>query len=221
MEVPIGQKAVFMRHTKNDIIFILLAGGQSIRMGKDKAFLPIGDKSTFITKIIQKIKYFNEELYLSLRSEQVKDYSSLFSEDEIIMDQNIPVYGPLLGLLSTHLTLNKTNPDYNAIFVLPIDIPYIKLKTIDRILRHYHINSNSSGIFYQSSNGLEPLCSIYNHQTLDLWLKEIESNNKIEFSLQKKIESLDPQPIFLPLPKVEERYFRNINTEKDLDFFKK
>ncbi|EOQ88557.1 MobA-like NTP transferase domain protein [Leptospira yanagawae serovar Saopaulo str. Sao Paulo = ATCC 700523] len=210
-----------MRHTKNDIIFILLAGGQSIRMGKDKAFLPIGDKSTFITKIIQKIKYFNEELYLSLRSEQVKDYSSLFSEDEIIMDQNIPVYGPLLGLLSTHLTLNKTNPDYNAIFVLPIDIPYIKLKTIDRILRHYHINSNSSGIFYQSSNGLEPLCSIYNHQTLDLWLKEIESNNKIEFSLQKKIESLDPQPIFLPLPKVEERYFRNINTEKDLDFFKK
>ncbi|TGL75967.1 molybdenum cofactor guanylyltransferase [Leptospira jelokensis] len=210
-----------MKHTKNDLIFLLLAGGQSVRMGKEKAFLPIGKNSNFITKLIQKIKFFKKEVYLSLRSEQTKDYISFFPEDKIITDQNIPVFGPLLGLFSAHVLLKNSKHHYNALFVLPVDIPYIKLKTINRLINLYEKKPNASGFFYQSSTGLEPLCGIYHHQTLDKWLKDFETQIDSELSLQKKITNLEPKPDFILLPKVEERYFQNINTEKDLEFFKK
>lgn len=219
MVVLSGQKVVFMSHMNTDLIFLLLSGGRSVRMGEEKAFLPIGHRSNFLKKLIQKLNVFSKELYISIRSDQVSEYTSLFSKERVCIDQNFPIQGPLLGLLSSHFLFKQRESNYQAIFVFPIDIPFVKLKTIQRLINLYQKNPNVSGIFYQSISGLEPLCGIYHRQTLENWESEIHSKTKLEFSLQKKIRSICPQPEYISLPQEEEKFFRNINTKQDLESY--
>lgn len=217
MVVRNGPRVVFMTQITNDLIFLLLVGGKSIRMGEDKAFLSFGKKSNFVNVLIKKIHVFSPDFYLSLRNEQLHRYESWLPKHSLIVDQNELVKGPLCGLISAHQFFVENQIKYNAIFTIAVDTPSIKLKSIKRLIDCYQKNPNISGFFYRSPNGIEPLLGIYNHLTLEKWSHSIEEKINLEFSLQKKINSLEPNPMFIELPSREERFLKNINTKKDFE----
>lgn len=217
MEVPNGHKAAWMIPTTTDPIFVLLAGGQSVRMGEDKGFVPIGPDSHFLSHILKTLNKFSTSLYVSLRKEQVDSYSKYIQKPSLILDKELTVEGPLKGILSSYIYLKENNLLNDFIFVLPIDIPFIEEKTIQRLIDTFKDQSRSiPGIFYESNTGLEPLCGIYTTQTLSQWMASLSIPGKQEFSLQKRIKSLEPKPVLIKLPSEEEFSFRNINSKNDL-----
>ncbi|MDF3818393.1 molybdenum cofactor guanylyltransferase [Leptospira sp. 96542] len=205
-----------MNHSIIKPNFVILTGGQSVRMQQDKAFVKIGKNSTFLTRLLKKLKYFNGNIYFSLRQNQIQEYSELIQNPNFLVDQNIPAYGPLKGILSTYSYFSKKK-NIEHLFFLPVDIPFVKLRTINRLLQ---INLKSKtklpGVFYESSTGLEPLCGIYSMEVLSKWYNSIISKVTNDFSLQKRIICLNPKPYILKLPIDEEFNFRNINTKEDL-----
>ncbi|MCW7503015.1 molybdenum cofactor guanylyltransferase [Leptospira paudalimensis] len=208
-----------MTQTTSDVVFLLLVGGKSSRMGEDKAFLPIGKNSTFIKTLAKKISIFKFNLFLSLRKEQLPLYESWFPNNSFIFDQFENIQGPLCGLISAHHFLKSNHIHYKAIFTIAVDTPSIKLKSIKRLIDRYHENPNLSGVFYQTKNGIEPLCAIYNKSTLEEWIQAYYLNPKIELSLQKKIKALENTSIFLNLPMEEEIFLQNINSKSDFELY--
>lgn len=217
MEVQNGHKAVWMIPTTINPTFVLLVGGQSVRMGEDKSFVSITPDTHFLSKILEKLNAFSTSIYVSLRKEQFDSYAKYLQKSSLIFDQPLPVEGPLKGILSSYLYLKQNNRFNDFIFVLPIDIPFIEIKTIQRLLdKHHEQKAPVSGIFYVSHSGLEPLCGIYSTLTLSKWTESLSLPGKQEFSLQNRIKNLDPKPVFIKLPSEEEYNFRNINSKKDL-----
>lgn len=217
MEVQNGHKAVWMTPTTTDPTFVLLAGGKSVRMGEDKGFVPIGNNSHFLGQILEKLNHLSNSIFVSLRNEQAEPYSKFIQKTALIIDQDLPIAGPLKGILSSYIYLKEHNLLNDFIYVLPIDIPYIEERTIQRLLDTFQEKLEPvSGIFYESKTGLEPLCGIYTRQTLSQWLASLSIPGKHEFSLQKRIKILEPKPLFIKLPDEEEFHFRNINSKNEL-----
>ncbi|TGK79151.1 molybdenum cofactor guanylyltransferase [Leptospira noumeaensis] len=203
-------------------IFVILAGGQSVRMGEDKAFIPIGKNSNFLTQLLNKLNEIDGSIYISLRNEQLEIYKPYTKETTLILDKDLPVEGPLKGILSSYLHLKEKKHLGDFIFFLPIDIPYVEEKTIQRLLETYDSNPKPiSGLFYTQESALEPLCGIYSKITLSQWTESLFLPGLHEYSLQKRILSLDPKPIFINLPLEEKISFRNINSKMDLQGFHK
>ncbi|MCW7482839.1 molybdenum cofactor guanylyltransferase [Leptospira kanakyensis] len=197
--------------------FVILAGGQSVRMGEDKGFVPIGINSNFLVFLLKKLEKFSTSIYISLRQEQIENYIKHTNEKFIIQDREISIEGPLKGIISSYLHLKEKNQMGDFIFFLPIDIPYVEEKTIQRLLETYNSNSKPiSGIFYTQEKSLEPLCAIYSKKILSQWAESLSLPGLHEFSLQKRILSLDPKPVLITLPSDEKNSFRNINSKAEL-----
>ncbi|TGM78179.1 molybdenum cofactor guanylyltransferase [Leptospira mtsangambouensis] len=206
-----------MNHTNTNTTFVLLAGGKSVRMGEDKGMIPIHQNSNFLSRSFKKLNVFSKSIFISLREEQTDLYANHIPKTSFILDKDLPIEGPLKGILSSYLYLKENNLSNRFIYFLPIDIPFIKLRTIKRLLDVYRTQTTPiQGIFYKSNSGLEPLCGIYSSALLSVWTKTIFQDKNPEFSLQKRIRNMKPEPIILNLPSNEEHNFRNINSKKDL-----
>jgi molybdopterin-guanine dinucleotide biosynthesis protein A len=85
---------------KKQLLGIVLCGGQSSRMGTDKALIKTHNQ-TWLDKSISLLLTLNIEVVLSVNSRQYPFYENTFSSIIIINDdKDIDVKGPLLGLLS-------------------------------------------------------------------------------------------------------------------------
>ena len=84
---------------------IILAGGLSSRMGKDKSFIQL-DEHKMIEKIIALIRPFCDELLISANKNKYKDFGY-----EIIKDKHKRI-GPLGGIISC---LNESSHELNII----------------------------------------------------------------------------------------------------------
>ncbi len=99
-----------------NLIPIILMGGYSKRMKKDKAFLYYKNKFWFEI-IYNELKKFFDNVYLSLRKEQFIQYSRELEKfkDFIITDWKFSIEGPLKGMLSTYayfLNIKNLKPNF-------------------------------------------------------------------------------------------------------------
>lgn len=181
-------------------------------MGKDKGLIQIKEHSNFIKKTNRRIGVLTETVYISLRAEQIQEYSKYFPSESFIVDTDIPVEGPLKGILSSWKFLEENGISGKSILFLPVDMPFVKIRTLRRLLDSFL--PEDSGVFYESRKGLEPLCGIYSSLCLSDWFRNLSSDATKEFSLQKRLAKMNPR--ILTLPEKEEIYFRNINSRQDL-----
>jgi molybdenum cofactor guanylyltransferase len=146
-----------MQKKITDIIGVILAGGQSSRIGSDKALLIYRDKA-FIQLITDELKNVFKEVIVI--SDHGKEYKFL----------GLPIYediyknkGPLAGI---HAALTITKKD---IFVVSCDLPLVNEDLILSLLKA----SSSQEIAAFSVNGLiQPLFGIYKFSCV----KKLESD---------------------------------------------
>jgi molybdopterin-guanine dinucleotide biosynthesis protein A len=110
---------------------IILAGGRSRRMGRDKALLPVpgDDGSTFISHLAAVLSLFCDEVVLVARdAQQAANY--VLPGVAVVIDQ-VPEVGPLMGLYSGLRSIGATHA-----LVVAVDMPFVQPELIAFLLSY-------------------------------------------------------------------------------------
>ena len=188
---------------RSDIIGVILAGGDSTRMGTDKALLVLDDL-TLIEHVARTMRQVFKDVVV-ISNVPVK-YSFL----------NLPTFpdiyrncGPLAGFHSAFLHTHAP-----AVFVTACDTPFITKELIEHLIT----SPAEEDVRVPSHDGkLHPLCSYYSRASLPT----IESHlGRQQFKIQEVFKELTIHrvPITNDLPFYKKHILSNIN---DLKEFKK
>lgn len=137
----------------SESILVIMAGGKSSRMKRDKALLPFAGYSSLAEYQYRRFLPFFSKVYLSSKSDKF-DFSAEIIEDCYTESS------PLVALISIFETL-----EVNEVFVLSVDAPFVSEKIIENL--YIQAKDESSVIIAESKHGLEPLCGIYRRTVLD------------------------------------------------------
>jgi molybdopterin-guanine dinucleotide biosynthesis protein A len=166
-----------------DVWGLILAGGKSSRMGKDKGLLHYHNKPQR-DYIFEQLNDLLPSTYLSLRSDQKDDYLNL---GYVIYDENI-VKGPFNGLLSAHHKF----PDV-AWLVIACDLPLMNKEGLTFLLEHRDPNSIATALTRSDSDLPEPLAAIWEPKGLQLaetYLKNAISSCPRKFLINHNCHSI-------------------------------
>lgn len=131
---------------------LVLAGGKSRRMGRDKALLRQGGE-TQLSRAVVLLEAQLERVFVSTRAEQDDDAER--GKFERIVDAYDDM-GPLAGILSAL----EAHSDVGWL-ILACDLPNIDSKTVSFLLEHCSATQHATA-FNSVHDGLpEPLCAIY------------------------------------------------------------
>ena len=180
----------------------ILAGGQSKRMGRDKATVEINRKA-LINLIYDKAKeVFHDIIIIS------NNHKIIEGIEAPIMPDIIPVRSPSVGIASA-----LTYADTPYVFILACDMPFISVEAL-----RYMVNevNGEDIIIPRTKGGLEPLHAIYNRSCMAPLFRLIEQNRlKIMDVLPYvRVRELGQEPCFI---KDGASVFTNINTMNDLE----
>ena len=103
---------------------IILAGGRSSRMGKDKALLPFpgNDQLTFVERVAALLAPVGREVILVAHDAHQAGCYATLQQVRIVTDQE-PDRGPLMGFYSG---LSAIHPSSTHALVVAVDMPFVQ-----------------------------------------------------------------------------------------------
>jgi molybdenum cofactor guanylyltransferase len=189
---------------------VVLCGGQSLRMGKDKGLMIGSRKITWAQHSVSLFTPLELEVVISVNQNQSSAYRRVFYSNTLIKDNDeILVEGPLLGILSVH----KEEPAED-LMVLATDIINMEVEVLRHLMTTYNKEKNFEAIVFQNGNVLEPLCAIYTAKGLKNVLAKYQKSEHKNYSMKHALDQL--KVLRLPLKPEWKHYFANINTPADL-----
>ncbi len=140
---------------QSSLLGVVLNGGQSSRMGRDKSSLQLLDGNSFQEFAVQRLHTVCQQVVISVHNNPVMN---LPSKTNIIVDQG-EGHGPMVGMLSS-LTHADQNGLEGCIFT-PIDTPLLRPEDLKLLLDAW-VQSPEKPVcaVNQSEMRLEPLISI-------------------------------------------------------------
>ncbi|KAF0093919.1 MAG: bifunctional molybdenum cofactor biosynthesis protein MoaAD [Puniceicoccaceae bacterium 5H] len=129
---------------------LVLAGGRSRRMGRDKATLRRPDGRTQLQHTLDLARRFSDRAYLSRRSLPAEPPPA-----PVVVDR-WPGQGPLGAILSAQLT--QPHAEW---LVLACDLPLLDARTLERLLAG--ASPEDAAVAFRSAfdGKPEPLCALY------------------------------------------------------------
>ncbi|MBT8423258.1 MAG: NTP transferase domain-containing protein [Gammaproteobacteria bacterium] len=141
---------------------LVLAGGDSRRMGTDKAALEL-DGVTQLQRAVTQLEQVVDRVYVSVRTAD-----ALRTGFDCIPD-SVAVRGPAAGILSAHLAY----PDH-AWLVIACDMPRLDADLLRQLLAAR--DSAAAATCWLGADGLpEPLCAVYEPATLAAFLQSVRA----------------------------------------------
>ena len=138
-----------------EIYGLVLVGGESRRMGSDKALLSYDGKATQLERTAALLQSVCPRVFISQREEQPFPTPE---GTEAIFDHVEEARGPLRGILSAM----HAHPDAHWL-VLACDLPNLTTAPLEKLIAAFRAAPAPALTAYQSSDdGLpEPLCALY------------------------------------------------------------
>ncbi|HKW30639.1 MAG TPA: molybdenum cofactor guanylyltransferase [Verrucomicrobiae bacterium] len=127
---------------------VILAGGKSLRMGQDKAWLEIGGQTLLARQIKLAHECGAEEVFISGRVD--KDYSQFACP--VLYDRWAEA-GPLAGI---RRALEETSS--SRLLVLAVDMPWLTPVVLRKLAEH---RRGEMGMVPRVGSRIEPLAAIY------------------------------------------------------------
>ena len=143
----------------------VLAGGESRRMGRDKALLEI-DGQPLVERIALRVKEAAGSVVI------VGDPEKYASLGFPVVPDRIAGLGPLGGLLTA---LEESQAEWNL--MVACDMPAIKANTLVRLVHAIGNSGYARAIVPVSERGDEPLCALYHRECLPEVRRAIASNS--------------------------------------------
>jgi molybdopterin-guanine dinucleotide biosynthesis protein A len=192
-----------MLESKKQVSCIILAGGKGSRIGQEKAFIKIGERTIIEEQISSLSKIFYEIIIVTNNQSKFKKMGA-----KVVTDI-IPDLGPLGGLYSGLSVSSNIHS-----FLIACDMPFISLELIKYMTDNIEENDI---IVPLSTRGIETLFAFYSINCLETIKQQIELNNlklldildfhRVKYVPQKEIKKFDPK----------ELSFFNVNDQKDYE----
>jgi len=182
---------------KNSRSAIILAGGESRRMGFNKEYLKIDDEYLIHKQIKKLIPLFNEVIVVTNNPDFYDEYDVKTTSDIILMKS------PLIGL---HAGLHASSNDYN--YLLACDMPFINdsyIETVSALLNDKEAYVCKTGKYFEPFHG-------YYHKSLIPKLEKFVERN---LKFQDFIETLKVE--IIETDETHKAMFKNLNYPVDID----
>lgn len=179
---------------------LVLAGGESLRMGQDKGLLNYFGKSqrVYSIELLQKL---NLTTFLSVRKEQN------VASEKVIVDKLIGL-GPFGAICSAF----QYDPN-KAWLVLATDLPYVDERLIDLLLEKRDPSKVATALKGKHKNFPEPLITIWEPKAYSLMLQFLAQG----ISCPRKVLINSD----IKIVEVEDEYIVNVNTPEEFNRVKK
>jgi molybdopterin-guanine dinucleotide biosynthesis protein A len=181
------------------ITAIILAGGQSKRMGTDKALLKL-EGVTMLERVVELCKIGCENILISSNNPKHAKFGFPVVTDEF---KNC---GPISGI---HAGLKKSETDWN--FIISVDAPFVEPLFLNFLISEIN---DSDAVVPIHDKGKEPLIALY-HKNCTLKIeKRILAGDFIMHDLVTSLNTklVDSENWLEKYPKI----FQNINRPCDL-----
>lgn len=182
---------------------VILAGGQSRRMGRDKPSLPLG-KGTLLTHAIDLYRPFFGELAVSVN--RLGRYDTAGVREIVDIHRNI---GPMAGL---HAAL-KALPGHTLLFAAA-DLPYADPKLALALLER--LGGHDACVIKRNNGRYEPLFAVYTDRCLTAAEACIQAERYALNAIYPHIKLMAVEEAELPQFDME-RLFRNVNTPQEYE----
>lgn len=180
---------------------VILAGGSSRRMGRDKSMLPVQGTS-LIQHILQQVETHFDEVIVSSNTPELHEFSGV----RIVSDPE-KGRGPLMGI---YTALQVSRHLHN--FVIACDIPVVDVQLARHLLK---LASDYDAVIPRSESGFfEPLFAVYNRSLLEAMKQTLaQGRNKILHALETS------QVLYVDLSELQAQSLMNLNTRDDYHAF--
>jgi molybdopterin-guanine dinucleotide biosynthesis protein A len=179
----------------DSVSVIILAGGQSRRMQREKSLLPVNGR-TLIEAVIAQISLHFSEIIISAAAKEKFAFLNL-----PLIEDEVPGQGPLMAIMSAlRVSANAVN------FILACDIPFIHIPFMQEMLS---LAKTHEIVVPRYRDGkFEPLFAAYNRGIIPMIEKQIKRGDR-------KISHLFPvcRTKFVAMDR--QKWFRNLNTLKE------
>ncbi len=174
----------------NEFGVVILVGGQSTRMGRDKAFLKIGNK-TFLQHVLQVVAPISSQTIVSINRDQEHlcvspELADIFQIARDTKDRQ----GPLQGIADS---LSTMSPNINYFYVLSCDLPYLTTEWLNQL--KLEMQPGVDVVCTAISGITNPLLALYRKEVL-LAAPELLANNchrPIKLWADRNIVQLTPE----------------------------
>jgi len=179
------------------ITAVLLVGGESRRMGRDKATVEFDGQPLWQRQIGILRELRPENIFISARTRP-----SWFSDDAALLLDDPPSRGPLSGLTKALAAMRTTH-----LIALAVDMPFMTSEQL-AILRE--LAAESRGVVPVIGERAEPLAAIYPAEAAVDFATALAGT---DFSLQPVIRNLaaEEKVRLLAVPAQDEGLYRSVN----------
>lgn len=190
----------------------ILTGGKSSRMGTDKAFLKIGEK-TFLENAFQALEPNCEKVKAVLNESQTRFIEKLPAKVSPIFD----IYEKRGALGGIHAALKDCKTTFAVI--LAVDLPFVTSEAIKNLCEIADASNKYLACVPRQDDRPQPLCAVYRAEyclpTLEKLLDENDSASVKDF-----LEPIFPRYISADRLNADENLFLNANYPDDLEKLK-
>jgi molybdopterin-guanine dinucleotide biosynthesis protein A len=195
---------------------IILCGGKSSRMGRDKGSMIIQDKP-MIKHILSTLNHqINEAVIVLNNSERIAKYCEFIDPNDYsyaitFVEDEIKNKGPMPGIMTG---LSHIKGDYAL--VLPCDSPYVTEEYVNTIFSQIDDDYKAIVPYHDTQNKLktsEPLHSIYSRDIIGTIENLIDSD---VLHIKGLIEKIDTKFVLIDNKKIKKEEFRNLNRPSDI-----
>ena len=182
---------------------VLLAGGESRRMGSDKATLEWRGHPLWEWQIEKLRALRPEKIFVSARGKV-----PWCPADAALILDTPPSRGPLSGLAAA---LAATKTDY--LLALAVDMPFM---TTEQLRLLCNLVTTEAGVIPMMDGNAEPLAAIYPKKARAMFLDALQGEN---FSLQPIVRKLIDLNLLreMPITGPAREFYKNINEPRDVD----
>lgn len=185
-----------------DLTAFILAGGNSTRMGTDKAFVML-DGRTLLARALDLCRTIASDV-------RIVGHSKKFAPFAPALEDVFPGCGPLAGI---HAALRASQTDLNL--VLAVDLPFVSPALLHCLLAHAR-DSGAVVTVPRAGKGWQPLCAVYRRAFADAAEKALLAG-------RYKIDALFDPALTRTVGEEDLRsagfspeIFRNLNTPEEL-----
>lgn len=182
---------------------VLLAGGESRRMGTDKATMIFRGKPLWQIQLERLRKLEPVEILVSART----DLSWRPADVKLVPDAP-PSRGPLSGLAAALASMETDH-----LLALAIDLPFM---TTEHLRHLCGFMTKGSGVVPMIDGTAEPLAAVYPKEARAVFGEALQGEN---FSLQPIVKKLVARHMLLEIPIAgpAREFYRNMNEPQDLN----